>query len=60
MDLWRITNHTTLNGEGGRRYAARWHTAGSHTVYLAASPPGALLEILLHLELSEWKLPPKV
>lgn len=58
MDLWRISNHTTLNGEGGRRYAARWHTAGSPIVYLVASPPGSPLEILVHLELCESNLPP--
>jgi RES domain-containing protein len=27
-------------------------------VYLAASPPGALIEILVHLELDESELPP--
>lgn len=58
MDLWRISNHQTLGGDGGRRYSARWHTAGSPIVYLAASPPGALLEILVHLELAETELPP--
>ncbi len=58
MDLWRISNHRTLDGEGGRRYSARWHTAGSPIVYLAASPAGALLEILGHLDLTESQVPP--
>ena len=57
MDLWRISNHASLDGEGGRRYSARWHTAGHPVVYLAGSPAGALIEILVHLELSEAKLP---
>ena len=57
MDLWRISNHHSLNGEGGRRASARWHTAGSPIVYLAASPPGALVEILVHLQLKEASLP---
>jgi len=58
VDLWRISNHQTLDGDGGRRYSARWHTAGAPIVDLAASPPGALLEILIHLELAETELPP--
>ena len=59
MELWRISNHRTLNGEGGRRYGARWHTVGRPIVYLAASAPGALLEILVRLELDDSKLPPR-
>ena len=57
MVLWRISNYQSLNGEGGRRYSARWHTAGSPIVYLAASPPGALLEILVHLTQDVATLP---
>jgi RES domain-containing protein len=45
MVLWRISPFRDLNGEGGLRYSARWHTAGAPVVYLAASPAGALLEI---------------
>jgi RES domain-containing protein len=58
MDLWRISNHLSLNGEGGRRAPARWHSAGAPIVYLAASPPGALIEILVHLDIRETTLPP--
>jgi RES domain-containing protein len=58
MDLWRLTLHPSLDGEGGRLYAARWTSSGSPVVYLAASPPGALIEVLVHLELEERKLPP--
>jgi RES domain-containing protein len=58
MDLWRISKFPSLNGEGGRLADARWHTAGSPIVYLAASPAGALLEILVHLELGESETPP--
>ncbi len=57
-DLWRISNFSTLNGEGGLRYAGRWHHAGRPVVYLAESPAGALLETLVHLELSPGALPP--
>ncbi len=58
MELWRISNFNSLSGEGGLRYSARWHTAGRPIVYLAASPAGALIEVLVHLELEEDKLPP--
>ncbi len=58
MDLYRLTEFPSLDGEGGRLYSARWHSAGSPIVYLAASPPGALIEILVHLELDENEIPP--
>ena len=56
-ELWRISDFTELNGEGGLLYAARWHTAGHRIVYLAESPAGALIEVLVHLELDEFDLP---
>lgn len=58
MDLWRISNYPSLEGEGGRLAGGRWNSIGLPIVYLAASPPGALLEVLVHLELNEKKLPP--
>jgi RES domain-containing protein len=58
MDLWRISNHLSLNGEGGRRAPARWHSGDEPIVYLATSPPGALIEVLVHLEVKEVTLPP--
>jgi RES domain-containing protein len=57
LELWRISNHRSLTGEGGLRYSARWHTAGRPIVYLAASPAGAMVEVLVHLELAEDELP---
>jgi RES domain-containing protein len=53
VNLWRISNHVSLAGEGGRRASARWHSAGAPIVYLAESPAGALIEILVHLEIKE-------
>jgi RES domain-containing protein len=50
--FWRISNHHSLSGEGGLKYAARWHSAGSRIVYLAETPAGALIEVLVHLELT--------
>jgi len=53
LHLWRISNHRSLTGEGGLRYAARWHSAGRRIVYLAESPAGAMIEVLVHLELDD-------
>jgi RES domain-containing protein len=52
-DLWRISNHRSLSGEGGLKYAARWHSVGRRIVYLAESPAGAMVEVLVHLELED-------
>ncbi|ALG75599.1 hypothetical protein VY88_28890 [Azospirillum thiophilum] len=52
MRLWRISNHADLQGVGGLRAGARWHTRGRPIVYLAESPPGALIEILVHQEIA--------
>jgi RES domain-containing protein len=50
--LWRISNHTDLRGVGGLRAPARWHNRGRPIVYLAESPPGALIEILVHQDVA--------
>jgi RES domain-containing protein len=55
--LWRISNYASLDGEGGLRFSARWHTAGHRIVYFAESPAGALVEALVHLELDERDWP---
>ena len=52
MKLWRISNHADLQGINGLRAAARWHNRGRPIVYLAESPPGALIEVLLHQEIA--------
>lgn len=57
MFLWRISNHSTLDGRGGLHASARWHSQGHAIVYLASSPAGALVEILVHLELDPQRLP---
>lgn len=58
MHLWRISRFHSLSGEGGRLYAARWNSVGNPVVYLAPSPAGALVEILVHLELGDGEPPP--
>lgn len=57
MLLWRISNHATLGGEGGLIASARWHTQGHPILYLAETPAGALVEVLVHLELNPAHLP---
>jgi RES domain-containing protein len=57
MLLWRISNHRTLDGSGGLKASARWHTRGRPVVYLAETPAGALTEALVHLELDPNHLP---
>jgi len=57
MFLWRISNHERLDGRGGLLASARWHTRGRAIVYLAASPAGALVEVLVNLELDAARLP---
>jgi RES domain-containing protein len=55
--LWRISDYIDLNGDGGRKAGARWHTAGSRIVYLAESPMAALVETLVHLEVDSEETP---
>jgi len=55
--LWRISNHADLRGSGGIHSHSRWSSLGRRIVYLAESPPGAMLEILAHLEFEEDELP---
>jgi len=55
--LWRISNHTSLAGDGGLRASGRWHTRGRRVVYLAPTPAAALLETLVHFEIEIQNLP---
>lgn len=57
MIVWRISNHTALDGAGGLRAAGRWHSRGSRIVYAADHPATAMLEILVHLEIDPEDLP---
>jgi len=58
MLLWRISSHASLDGHGGLISNARWNFRGVAVVYLAESPAGALLEVLVHQELDLANLPP--
>lgn len=52
MTLWRISNYADLSGLGGLLHSGRWHHRGRPIVYLAESPAGALLEVLVHVQAS--------
>ena len=51
MILWRISDHSTLDGGGGLSLSGRWHSAGRRIVYCAPNPATALLEVLVHAEI---------
>lgn len=52
MVLWRISNYADLSGTGGVLHPGRWHHRGRPIVYLAESPAAALLEVLVHVQVS--------
>ena len=55
--FWRISDHLDLGGWGGRKFSSRWSSLGRRVVYLAESPAGAMLEVLVHLKEREEGLP---
>ncbi len=57
MVLWRISNHAALDGRGGLYASARWHSQGRPIVYLAGNPAGALIEVIVHLEIRDGVFP---
>ena len=57
MILWRISNYSDLLGIGGLQTAGRWHNRGIPVVVLSESPALAMLEVLVHFELSASEIP---
>ncbi|HTP29331.1 MAG TPA: RES family NAD+ phosphorylase [Anaeromyxobacteraceae bacterium] len=59
MRVYRLANlrdpTNAFSGEGARRVAGRWHPAGLAIVYTSSSQALALLEVLVHAELSQLK-----
>ena len=55
--LWRISEHVDLEGLGGKKFSSRWTSLGRRVVYLAESPAGALLEVLVHFSLEDEDIP---
>ncbi len=52
MILWRISNYTTLDGIGAKLNPGRWNSFGNAVVYTADHPASALLEMLVHIDVS--------
>lgn len=57
MRLWRLSHYVSLDGAGGLFAAGRWHTQGRPILYTATSPSGALLEVLVHLDVEPEEIP---
>jgi RES domain-containing protein len=57
LTLWRISEFTSLDGEGGLHTPGRWHTMGHRVVYAAEHPALALLEALVRVR-ERPRLPP--
>jgi len=55
--LWRVSAFPDLTGRGGLYASGRWHRVGQPVVYLTESPAGAMLEVLVHLEVDPEDLP---
>lgn len=60
MRLWRISRYPALDGQGGLVADGRWHTKGHAVTYAAFSSAAALLEWIVHLELSVNEIPASV
>ncbi|NIS83430.1 MAG: RES domain-containing protein [Anaerolineales bacterium] len=56
LQSWRIVKRQysddAFNGEGARVYGGRWNSPGAPMVYTAENASLAVLEILVHLELT--------
>lgn len=57
MRLWRLSRHVSLDGRGGLFAAGRWHNQGQPVLYTATSPSGALVEVLVHLDVEPEEIP---
>ncbi len=53
MQVWRLTKTrfaaTPFDGEGPRRYGARWNSRGTRVAYASSNSALAVLEVLVHL-----------
>ncbi len=57
MILWRVSAFADFSGLGGLLASGRWHRSGRPIVYLAETPSGAMLEVLVHLEIDPEDIP---
>lgn len=53
MQVWRLVKtkyvDSAFDGEGARRYGARWSSPGTRVAYAASNSALAVLEVLVHL-----------
>jgi RES domain-containing protein len=56
---WRLCRapFAALDGEGARRFGGRWNSPGRPAVYFADHPALAVLEVVVHLDVSPDDLP---
>ncbi|MFN0193252.1 MAG: RES family NAD+ phosphorylase [Aestuariivirga sp.] len=54
MFLWRISNFANLEGLGGLKFPGRWHSKGHPIIYTSEHPAGALSEMLVHLDRTDF------
>lgn len=59
MRVWRLARpaYAALDGAGGLFSDGRWHSKGIPIIYCAESVPGALVEVLVHMEVDVEDLP---
>lgn len=57
MRFWRLSRYAALDGIGGLRARGRWHSRGRPVLYAGTSPAGALIEVLMHLDVLPDEIP---
>lgn len=57
MILWRVSNHSTLDGSGVLNASGRWHMQGRGILYCTPNPATALLEVLVHATIDLEDMP---
>jgi RES domain-containing protein len=54
LTVWRLSKSrhaaSAFDGEGAKRYGARWNSPGVRVAYASDSPALAVLEVLVHLQ----------
>ena len=60
VQLWRVSRYPALDGVGGLYAEGRWHTRGQPIVYCAPNSGTALIEWIVHLELSPEVIPERI
>lgn len=55
--VWRVVKRThaatAFDGKGAQRFGGRWNSGGRRAIYVSASKSLALLELLVHLDVTQ-------